>query len=174
MPTATRAKDAIALLKEDHRKVKDLFEQFDKAKNPSQKERIAKEALKELKIHTAIEEELFYPAVREALEQEREEEEVVIEAAEEHRVAKTIIEALEQMSADDEDYEAKFTVLAENVRHHIKEEEGKLFREGKSADVDFKELGERLMERKEQLMDDDSSLESAVESSEVKSYQKLG
>jgi hemerythrin superfamily protein len=172
--TKSKAKDAIALLKEDHKKVKDLFDKFEKAKNPGQKEQIAREAMKELKIHTAIEEEIFYPTVRQALGEKEEDEELLNEASEEHRVAKTIIEALDKGSADDEDFEAKFTVLAENVRHHIKEEEGEMFPESKDTDLDFKELGERMLERKEQLMADESSLEEAVENSDVKPYQKLG
>lgn len=174
MPTATKGKDAIALLKEDHKKVKDLFDKFEKAKNAEQKEKIAREAIKELKIHTTIEEEIFYPTVREALGKDEEDNELLNEAAEEHRVAKTIIEALEKSGADDENFEAKFTVLAENVRHHIKEEEGELFPESRDADLDFRELGEKMLQRKEQLMDDESSLEQAVESSEVKPYQQLG
>lgn len=175
MPTATKAKDAIALLKEDHKKVKELFDKFEKAKSSEQKEQIAREAIKELKVHTAIEEEIFYPTVREALGQEEENEELLNEASEEHRVAKTIIEALDGKEiADDKDFEAKFTVLAENVRHHIKEEEGELFPASKEADLNLKELGEKMMERKEQLMADESALQQAVESSEVKPYQELG
>jgi hemerythrin-like domain-containing protein len=175
MATATmKGKDAIALLKEDHKKVKDLFDKFEKAKNSDEKERICQEAIKELKIHTTIEEEIFYPTVRQALGQEEEDAELLNEAAEEHRVAKTIIEALEDMSADDEDFEAKFTVLAENVRHHIKEEEGELFPEARDADLDFKELGGKMQGRKEELMSNESELEQAVESSDVKPYQELG
>ena len=172
--TATKSKNAIALLKEDHKKVKQLFDQFEKAKDSSQKEKIAEEAIKELKVHTAIEEEIFYPSLRSALKDEEDDQDLLSEAAEEHRVAKTIIEALDEMDPSDSDYEAKFSVLAEAVRHHIKEEEGDLFPDAKDANVDLDELGEKLQARKEGLMADDSALESAVESSPVKPYQELG
>ncbi len=174
MPTATKVKDAIAVLKEDHRKVKEIFEQFEKAKTTAQKEKLCREAIKELKVHTSIEEEIFYPAFREALGDDEDDKQLALEAAEEHRVAKTIIEALEKMKATDEDFEAKFTVLAENVRHHIKEEEEDMFPESRDLDMDLQELGERMMERKELLKKDDSQLEKAVASSEVKPYQEVG
>ena len=86
----SKKQDAIALLKADHKKVKELFDDFEDAKNPEQKTKIAQEAMKELRIHSVIEEEIFYPATRQALGQD--ESDVMDEAEEEHRVAKTIIE----------------------------------------------------------------------------------
>lgn len=95
------------------------------------------------------------------------------EEDEEHRVAKTVIEALENKNPSDVDFCAKFTVLAENVRHHIKEEE-EMFPEAKETEVDFKELGERMQARKDELMGSEAELEEAVGKSEVKPYQELG
>jgi hypothetical protein len=172
MPKHAKSQDAIELLKADHKKVKDLFDDFQDSDEPSEKENIAREAMKELRIHSVIEEEIFYPAVRHALGQD--EEEMMDEAEEEHRVAKTIIEELSEEDMDDEHFEAKFTVLAENIRHHIKEEESGMLKEAKKADgLDLDDLGEQLMARKEELMADESELESAEEKSRVKPYQEL-
>jgi len=106
MPKAT---NAIALLKEDHAKVKDLFDQFDKAKDSAKKKRIADQAIMELKIHATLEEEIFYPKVRQEI---ADEENLMNEAQEEHHVAKVLIAELEKIDALDEVFEAKFTVLA--------------------------------------------------------------
>src|SRR5688572_7900885 len=131
----TTKTDAIELLKEDHKKVKDLFEQFEKADGKAQKKSVADMALRELNLHAAVEEEIFYPAVRPDLE-----EEIMNEADEEHHVAKVLIAELEGMDGGESHYEAKFLVLAENVKHHIKEEEGEMLPEAKKTDVDFEAL----------------------------------
>lgn len=169
MATATKTKDAVSLLKEDHRKVKNLFDQFEEASD-KEKEQICEEVIKELKIHSAIEEEIFYPAMR----QSAKDEELMDEAEEEHRVAKTLIEDLEKAKSSAEHFEAKFMVLAESVRHHIKEEEKEMFKEAKKADVDLEELGEKMMARKEELMSNESALEEAGRKSHIKPYQELG
>jgi hemerythrin superfamily protein len=118
--------DALALLKKDHDAVKKLFARFEKSPSKALSDRI----VRELAVHSAIEEQLFYPAVRQAAEQEELEEadEQVLEALEEHRVAKWLLAEIEKMDEDDERFEAKCSVLFESVRHHIKEEEGPLFR----------------------------------------------
>src|ERR687884_380714 len=118
--------DALALLKKDHQTVKSLFDRFEK--NPSKA--IADKFLRELAIHSAVEEQLFYHAIRQAAEQEELEEadEKVLEALEEHHVAKWLLAEIEKLDDDDERFEAKCSVLIESVRHHIKEEEGPLFR----------------------------------------------
>jgi hemerythrin superfamily protein len=118
--------DALALLKKDHQTVKRLFDRFEK--NPSKA--IADKFLRELAIHSAVEEQLFYPAIRQAAEQEElaEADEKVLEALEEHHVAKWLLAEIEKLDDDDERFEAKCSVLIESVRHHIKEEEGPLFR----------------------------------------------
>lgn len=169
---ATKTKDAIALLKEDHKKVKDLFDQFEKAKSDEKKHELIEEALKELEIHTVIEEEMFYPEAREALGEEA--KDILDEAEEEHRVAKTLVEDLKANHQSDEHFEAKFIVLAENVRHHIKEEESEMFPEIRDSELDLEEIGQRLAARKEELKGDEDSLQEAEQNSKVKPYQELG
>src|SRR5688572_12675346 len=113
-----KSNPAVALLKEDHVKVKGLFDAFEAAKSKAAKKKIVREALTELKVHAAIEEELFYPAVRKKIGKE-----IMNEADEEHHVAKLLIAELDVMDGSESHFDAKFVVLAENVRHHIKEEE---------------------------------------------------
>lgn len=138
---------AIGLIKKDHDKVKDLFDQFDKADGLAAKKKIVKQALTELKVHAAIEEELFYPAVRKHIGND-----LMNEADEEHHVAKVLIAELEEMDGRGDHYEAKFTVLAENVRHHIKEEENEVLPKARDVKVDFEKLGEAMLQRKEKLL----------------------
>jgi hypothetical protein len=140
---------AAALLKEDHDRVKDLFDQFEAATTRAQKRKIVREALAELKVHAAIEEELFYPAVRKPVGKE-----IMNEADEEHHVAKLLIAELDGMDGSESHFDAKFHVLAENVRHHIKEEEDEMLPKTKSAKVDFEALAEKMRERKERLLED--------------------
>lgn len=142
------AADAISMLKKDHVKVKGLFDDFEDAESTSEKKSIAEEACRELEIHAAIEEEMFYPALRQKMEDE---DDLLNEADEEHHEAKILVAELKMMSGDEENYCAKFTVLAENVRHHIKEEEGQLFPQAKKTDIDFDVLGERMAARKAEL-----------------------
>jgi hemerythrin superfamily protein len=120
--------DAIALLKKDHMTVKRLFERFDKAR--SGKKEIANKIVTELAVHSAIEEQLFYPAVRlKAKRSEMEEaDEQVLEALEEHHVAKWLLDEIDKLDEDAERFEAKVSVLKESILHHVKEEEGPLFR----------------------------------------------
>lgn len=170
--TTKTEQDAVELLKADHKKVKELFDDFDEAEETSEKQSIAEEAMKELRVHAIVEEEIFYPAVRKALG--KEEEDQMNEAEEEHRVAKTIIEELAREDAEEPHFAAKFTVLAENIRHHIKEEESEMFKEAKKAKgLDLETLGEKMLARKEELMSDDAELEAAEQKSRVKPYQEL-
>lgn len=146
--------DAITLLKADHRTVKGLFDDFKAAETRREKARIAAEAITELKIHATIEEEIFYPAVRAALNKalgKTETTELMDEADEEHHVAKLLIAELGAMKPSDDHWDAKFTVLSENILHHVKEEEGEMFPEARKTDVDFKALGEQMLARKEEL-----------------------
>jgi len=151
MPTKrkTTARNAVAMLKSDHQTVKELFDRFEKTSDSSAKAHIVTQALTELKIHATVEEELFYPALRQEI---NDEEGIMDEADEEHHVAKILIAELEKMTGDEEHWEAKFTVLAESVRHHIKEEEGKMFRQAKETEIDFVALGEQMAQLKEQLL----------------------
>jgi hemerythrin superfamily protein len=120
--------DALQLLKNDHQTVEKLFTRFESAKKG--KKAIADRIVKELAVHASIEEQLFYPAIRAAAKGEKVEEadEKVLEALEEHHVAKWLLAEIEKMGEDDERFEAKVSVLIESVRHHVKEEQGELFR----------------------------------------------
>jgi len=138
---------ALALLKKDHETVKDLFDQFEKAEGRPAKKKIVKRALTELKVHAVIEEELFYPAVRKPVGNN-----IMNEADEEHHVAKVLIAELEDMDGREDHYDAKFKVLSENVRHHIKEEESEVFPKAKDAKVNFEELSKAMLQRKETLL----------------------
>jgi hypothetical protein len=149
MPRKDKTTNAITMLKEDHEKVKDLFDKFEETNGSATKAKIVSEALTELKVHATVEEELFYPAVRQQIEDE---DGLMDEADEEHHVAKVLIAELEKMTGDEEHWEAKFKVLAESVRHHIKEEEGKMFKEAKKTEIDFDVLGSQMAQLKEKLM----------------------
>jgi hypothetical protein len=138
--------DAIGMLKRDHDRVKTLFEQFETAERKAEKQKIAKQAIQELRVHSAIEEELFYPAVREHLKNG-----VMNEADEEHHVAKLLIAELDAMNADNDHFDAKFTVLAESVRHHIKEEENDMLPKSRDLPIDFRALGEKMERRRAEL-----------------------
>jgi len=145
---ATRAKNAINLLKADHRKVEQLFSDFEKASGETRKMQIAQKICMELKIHTQIEEEIFYPASREFLDDDS----IVNEALVEHQAAKDLIAQIEGMDASDEMFEAKVTVLQEQIDHHVEEEETEYFPKLQKSDMDLQGIGERLMMRKKELM----------------------
>jgi len=145
---AKKTQDAIALLTADHRKVEALFEKYESAR--SKKADIAKQICMELTIHTLIEEEIFYPACREA----GADSDIMNEANVEHDGAKVLIAELENGSPDDEFYDAKVKVLSEEIKHHVKEEEkrGGVFTEARQAGLDLVALGEKMAARKEELM----------------------
>lgn len=137
---------AIAILMKDHDNVKALFDRFEKSDSAAEKEKIIAEALTELKIHAVIEEEIFYPAVRKHVGAD-----LMNEADEEHHVARVLIAELDYGGRRDDHREAKFQVLAENIRHHIKEEEGEMLPKVKELAIDFEALGERMLHRKKEL-----------------------
>ena len=143
-----RARDAIALLSEDHRKVQKLFKEFEGLgdEDAERKAHIVAQACAELSVHSTIEEEVFYPALREALE----EGDLLDEAEVEHATARELISQLQGMKPGDDLYEAKFTVLGEYVNHHIKEEQQEIFPRAKKTEMDLKALGEELLARKQQ------------------------
>lgn len=144
-------RDAIALLKQDHRTVSALFEEFEKADDEEQSA-IAQRVCQLLTVHATIEEEILYPAAKQAFEDEKEED-LVNEAEVEHGSAKELIAKIEGMTADDEHFKATVTVLGEYIKHHVKEEETELFPKLKQTDLDLKEIGGRLAERKFALME---------------------
>jgi len=147
---ATTAPDAIALLKEDHAKVSKMFEQYDKLGDKAQAKKLelCRKICTELKIHTAIEEEIFYPATREALPKE---DDLLDEAQVEHDGAKKLIAELDAMEPGDDLFDAKVTVLGEYIKHHVKEEHTEMFPKVRKTKLDLKELGMRLKFRKEEL-----------------------
>ncbi|MGE3855578.1 MAG: hemerythrin domain-containing protein [Dehalococcoidia bacterium] len=146
------APDPIAMLKEDHTKVKGLFDEFESARTARSKQRIARDAIMELDVHAGIEEEIFYPAFQAESEAE-ETQEITLEAEEEHHVVHVLIAELKEMlGSDDPRFDAKFTVLAENVRHHIKEEETQMLPKAKKLGKErLMELGAEMQQRREEL-----------------------
>jgi hemerythrin superfamily protein len=120
--------DAIALLTADHKTVEQLFKRFEKLgpRAMKTKQDVAERIIKELSVHAAVEELAFYPAVRQAIEDE-EIQELVLESLEEHHIVKWVLSELHKMSPEDERFDAKVTVLMQNVRHHVEEEEQELF-----------------------------------------------
>jgi hemerythrin-like domain-containing protein len=138
---------AIAILLKDHDKVKELFDAFERAKSTSAKEKIIAAAVAELKIHAILEEEIFYPAVRRHVGKD-----LMNEADEEHHVARVLIAELDQDGRANDHRDAKFTVLSESVRHHIKDEEGEVLPKAKRLKIDFEALGEQMLKRKASLI----------------------
>lgn len=138
-------KHAIAILKKDHDTVKALFDEFEKAEKAAAKEKIIDQALSALKIHAVLEEEIFYPTVRAHVGGK-----IMNEADEEHHVARVLIAELDS-GANKDHRDAKFAVLAESVRHHIREEENEMLPKAKELEIDFEALGQRLLDRKKQL-----------------------
>ena len=140
--------DAIALLRADHQNVQQLFEQCEKTRSDDRKQKLAGEICHELTMHAQVEEEIFYPAVREAL---RREQDLLDEATVEHASVKDLIAQIEGMSAGDDLYDAKVTVLGEYVRHHVKEEQNELFPKVRKTKLDLKALRDRIEARKLEL-----------------------
>lgn len=142
--------DATKLLAEDHRRVEALFEKYQKARGDGSKEKLAREICTELKIHAAIEEEIFYPALRGKIDDAD-----LDEAYVEHDGAKVLINDIEAGGPDDDFYDAKVKVLQEEIEHHVREEEkmhGNIFQQARAAEVDLMALGEEMAARKAELM----------------------
>jgi hypothetical protein len=148
-----RSQDAIAALTADHRKVKALFKEFERAKasgaraDSKKKHALVAQICNELKVHAEIEEEIFYPAVRKRID----DSDLMDEALVEHAGAKDLIAQLEGMDVDDELYDAKVTVLGEQIDHHVKEEESEMFVKAKKAKVDTERLGVQMEKRRAEL-----------------------
>ena len=141
--------DAIELLKQDHRNVETWFAEFEKARSDERKQRLADRICSALKVHTKLEEEIFYPAFREATA----EEEMYHEAEVEHESAEELISKLERSSPGDERYDAQVKVLSHMIEHHVYEEEKRdgIFAKARKADIDVEELGAQMSKRKAQL-----------------------
>lgn len=142
--------NAVQLIKQDHKKVANLFDKFQKTKGQDAKRQIADQAMEELEVHALVEEDIFYPAVRKKLS------DVVLidEALKEHRAVKDLIEELKGMEADDEEFSERWSELVENVQIHVAEEESELLPLAEESHLDLVECGAQMMERKEKAIDE--------------------
>lgn len=144
---------ALEMLEADHRKVEMLFDQYEEMKEEAgddEKRELSQRICMELKVHTQVEEELFYPWARENME----EEDLIEEATVEHQSAKDLIAQLEGAGEIDETYDAKVKVLGEYVRHHVQEEENEMFPKVESMQEELDELGQEMTARKVELMEE--------------------
>jgi hemerythrin superfamily protein len=153
--TATRRSknDAIKLLTADHAKVKKMFKEFEKLSKKNDEEgkaELAAQICEELTIHAQLEEEIFYPAAREAIE----DEEMMNEAIIEHNSAKDLISQIQSMGASDPMFDATVKVLGEYVNHHVEEEQNEIFPKVEKAKVDLEEIGAQIAQRKEELSEE--------------------
>jgi len=161
----TTLPEPMEMLIADHREVQKMFKQFEKLKeqdDDQSKRDLVDLTCAELKVHTQIEEEIFYPAAREALA----EGDLVAEALVEHNSAKELIAKLQGSGANAEEYAAMFTVLGEYVNHHIAEEQNEMFPKLKKADLDWDALTAQMQERKGQLQEE-MGLTSTAEKEEA-------
>jgi hemerythrin superfamily protein len=153
MPSQSKI-DPIELLKEDHRNVEKLFKEYEKLVEDdgsyNEKEALAATICAALTVHAQIEEEIFYPAARDILD----EEDLIDEAVVEHASAKDLIAQLSDMSPDDDLYDAKVKVLSELIEHHVEEEEDEMFPKVKKAKLDTASLGPQMIERRAELIDE--------------------
>lgn len=145
----TVSEDAISLLKADHRHVEDLLKKFEKAKDEDTQAEIAAQICEELTAHAQVEEEIFYPAVREAMP---ELEDLLDEALVEHGSVKQLIADIEELEAGDPLFKARVTVLGEYVKHHVQEEEKEMMTKVKKSELDLEAMGAEILERKEELL----------------------
>ncbi len=143
----TGANDAISLLKSDHRQVEQWFEEFQSARADARKKDLAQKLCQALQAHTEIEHEIFYPAFLEATG----EEDIHHEAEVEHAGAKKLIAEIEGSGPEDEYFDAKVKVLSEMIKHHVNEEEKRMFPKARQSSMDLQSLGEQLAARKAQL-----------------------
>ncbi|HKP33801.1 MAG TPA: hemerythrin domain-containing protein [Sphingomicrobium sp.] len=145
----SQSQDAIALLKADHRAVEELFAKFDKARGDGRKQTLAEEICLELSVHAQIEEEIFYPACEGKVD-----EDLLKESYVEHDGAKVLIAEIMNGGPGDEYYDAKVTVLQEEIEHHVEEEEKRmegLFAQARKAGLDMDALGQELAARRTEL-----------------------
>lgn len=147
--TGTRDPLAVRLLKQDHREVEGWFDEYEQLEDESEKLELFTKIATSLKVHTQIEEEIFYPEERGDVE-----DDMLDEAFVEHDGAKKLIAEIEAMEPGDQYYDAKVKVLGEYIKHHVKEEEqpGGIFSQAKKGEEDLDEMGERIKSRKEELM----------------------
>lgn len=143
--------DATHILTQDHRTVEDLFAKYESASGKDRKAKIAQDICRELKIHAQIEEEIFYPALKGMID-----DDLLKEAYVEHDGAKLLINEIAAGGPDEQFYDAKVTVLKEEIEHHVEEEEKErdnMFQQARAADVDLNALGKQLLARKKELIE---------------------
>ncbi len=146
--SSTKAQEATALLRRDHKMVSDLFDEYEKTNVKSKKKSLVSQICADLTIHAQIEEEIFYPAVKQALKDKK----LVPEAIVEHGTLKDLIAEVEGVEPDGESFDAKIKVLSEYVKHHVKEEQNEMFPKAKGTKLDMMDLGARMASRKEELV----------------------
>lgn len=139
---------ATQLIRRDHKKVESLFGKFDKAKSTRAKKKICEQVIQELEVHAKLEEEIFYPAVRKHVGEEK----MLQEAKQEHQEAKQIIARLKNADAEVDGFDGTFAELVESVQHHVEEEEGEMLPKAEESDMDLQECGEEMAERKSELL----------------------
>ncbi|MEO6015901.1 MAG: hemerythrin domain-containing protein [Polaromonas sp.] len=147
-PATPRQQDAVAILRADHKKVSELFAQYEKARSTTKKFSLVTDICTELSVHAQLEEEIFYPAVKAALK----DHELVPEATVEHATLKDLIAQVEGITPDGEMFDAKIKVMSEYVKHHVKEEQTEMFPKAKATRLDMMALGADILARKEVLL----------------------
>jgi hemerythrin superfamily protein len=159
MPSATQ------MIRQDHKKVEGLFKKFEQTKGAQAKRRLAENAMAELEVHAALEEEIFYPAVK----REVDDGSMVQEALEEHQTVKQLISELKRMEEADDEFESQFSEPVENVQHHVEEEENEMLPKVEESDMDLNSLGEQMAQRKQQMQNGSRATKKA---SNAKSSRK--
>ena len=146
--SAPKKQEATALLRADHKAVSELFAEYANATTSAKKKKLVSKICTELSVHAQVEEELFYPAVKQALKDHV----LVPEATVEHATLKELIAQVEGVEPDGEMFDAKVKVLSEYVKHHVKEEQNEIFPKAKASQLDMLELGSQIAERKKEIL----------------------
>ena len=169
--STSSGQDAIALLRADHKKVSELYAQYESTRSPAKKKALVATICLELSVHARVEEEIFYPAVKAALK----DKEMIPEAQVEHASLKELIAQVKDREPDGEMFDAKIKVMSEYTKHHVKEEQNEIFPAAKKTRLDMLDLGARIAARKEELMANPELLDappvSAMESMETASAE---
>ncbi|SDO69858.1 Hemerythrin HHE cation binding domain-containing protein [Rhodoferax sp. OV413] len=147
-PATSKPQEATAMLRADHKRVSELFAEYDKARSDTKKKDLVSTICTELSVHAQVEEEIFYPAVKRALR----DKELVPEATVEHATLKDLIAQVDGITPDGEMFDAKVKVLSEYVKHHVKEEQTEMFPKAKKTNLDMLALGAQMASRKSELL----------------------
>jgi len=142
--------NAVQLIKQDHKKVANLFDKYKKTKGQEAKRRISEHAMEQLEVHALMEEDIFYPAVKNQLSDGA----LIHEALKEHQVVNDLIEELRNMEEDDWEFDEKWSELVDNVLHHVAEEESYLLPQAEESELDLAECGAQMAERREKAIDE--------------------